>query len=244
MIRVFVGYDPRESVAFEVLAHSLNRLSSVPLAITPLRLDQLGGLLSRPRDPKQSTDFAFSRFLVPHMSDYTGWSIFMDCDMLALDDLAKLWSLRDEEHAVMVVKHDYVPKESTKFLGEAQHAYGKKNWSSMMFFNNERCRHLTPELVNTAPGLDLHQFKWLEDREVGSVPACWNHLVGVSDPSTQPSLVHYTLGGPYFSETRDCDYSDEWREEYRLMTSLPVELTGSRRVAEMAGFPTAGPEDK
>jgi hypothetical protein len=218
MIKVFIGYDPRESVAFSVLAHSIHARASVPVSITPLVLSELSGILTRQRHPLQSTDFSFSRFLTPFLSDYSGWSIFLDCDMLVRDDIARLYALRDERYAVMAVKHEHVPKESTKFLGQPQTPYQKKNWSSVMLFNNARCRPLTPEYVNAASGLELHQFKWLaDDNLIGSIPARWNHLVGYSERNADAALVHYTLGGPYFDEFRDCEYAQEWRDELRAM---------------------------
>ena len=222
MIRVFIGYDPREAVAFNVLASSIQDRASAPVAVTALRLSQLGGLLTRERHPLQSTDFSFSRFLTPCLSDYTGWSIFMDCDMLVLEDIAQLWALRDERYAVMVVKHTHVPPETVKFLGEPQSKYEKKNWSSVMLFNNAACRALTPDYVNTASGLELHQFKWLAgDHLIGELPKRWNHLVGYDAPRTDAALVHYTLGGPYFDGYRECEYAAEWwRERERMLYAI------------------------
>ncbi len=225
MIKVFIGYDPREAVAFSVLSHSIHARSSQPVSITPLMLTELRGVLGRERHQMQSTDFSFSRFLTPYLSDYSGWSIFMDCDMLVLDDIVRLYDMRDDRYAVMVVKHDHVPKESTKFLGEPQTPYQKKNWSSMMLFNNSKCRALTPEYVNTASGLELHQFKWLaSDDLIGAIPDRWNHLVGYDPPRKDAALVHHTLGGPYFNEYRDCEYAEEWRRE--LQDALRVDQRG------------------
>lgn len=218
MINVFIGYDPREAVAYNVLAHSINHRASQPVSIAPLMLSQLGGIYTRERHPLQSTDFSFTRFLTPYLSNYTGWSVFMDCDMLVLDDIAKLWSLRDERYAVQVVKHNHVPKEDTKFLGATQTKYEKKNWSSVMLFNNAKCHALTPAYVNTASGLELHQFKWLgNDDLIGEIPHRWNHLVGYDTPTKEASLVHYTVGGPYFEEYKNCEYAEEWRRELRQM---------------------------
>jgi hypothetical protein len=209
--QVFIGFDRRETIAFNVLSHSLQTHSSMPLKIAPVMLDQLAGIFSRQRDPKQSTDFSFSRFLVPHLCGYEGWSLFMDCDILARDDITKLWSLRDEKFAVMVVKHDHVPKERTKFLGEPQTPYKMKNWSSVMLFNNALCRSLTPAYVNSASGLELHQFHWLKDESlIGDIPKRWNHLVGYDAFSNDAALVHFTSGGPYFPAYRDSEYADEW----------------------------------
>ena len=213
-IRIFIGYDTREAVAFSVLAHSIHRRASAPVSIAPVMLDQLKGVFKRDVNPLQSTQFSFSRFLVPYLCGYQGWAVFMDCDMLVLDDIARLWALRDERYAVQVVKHVHVPKEDVKFLGAVQTRYEKKNWSSVMLMNCARCRALTPEYVNSASGLQLHQFKWLEgDQLIGEIPARWNHLVGYDAPRADASLVHYTIGGPYFDEYRDCEYAREWREE-------------------------------
>ena len=218
MIPVFIGYDGRETVAYHVLAHSIHARASHPVSIAPLMLSQLRGTFARERHALQSTDFSFSRFLTPCLSDYTGWSVFMDCDMLMREDIAKLWALRDERYAVMVVKHQHVPKEDRKFLNEPQSKYEKKNWSSVMLFNNARCRALTPQYVNTATGLELHQFKWLSDDSlIGALPDRWNHLVGYCPPRLDAALVHYTLGGPYFDEYRDCEYAQDWFAERNAM---------------------------
>ena len=218
MIKVFIGYDTREAVAFSVLAHSIYTRASTPVSVSPLMLTALTGAMTRERHPLQSTDFAFSRFLVPYLCDYQGWALFMDCDMLMREDIARLWALRDDTYAVQVVKHDHRPREETKFLGQKQTAYPKKNWSSVMLFNNAMCRALTPEFVNTATGLELHQFKWLAgDHLIGELPSKWNHLVGYDAHIPDASLVHYTIGGPYFPAYEDCAYGDEWRAEREAM---------------------------
>jgi hypothetical protein len=217
-IRIFIGYDPREAVAYSVLAHSINVRAGVPVSITPLMLSQLQGVHRRERNPLQSTDFSFSRFLTPHLCGYEGWALFMDCDMLMLDDVARLWSLRDERFAVQVVKHNHVPREEIKFLNAAQTRYEKKNWSSVILFNNARCTALTAGYVNAASGLELHQFKWLgDDGLIGEIPHRWNHLVDYDAPDSDVSNVHFTLGGPYFNEFRDCEYADAWRRERDAM---------------------------
>jgi hypothetical protein len=236
MIRVFIGYDSREAVAFNVLSHSIQERSSVPVAITPVRLSQLGDVFQRERHPLQSTDFSFSRFLVPHLCDYDGWAIFMDCDMLMLDDIAELWSLRDERYAVMCVHHNHVPVEKVKFLGAVQTEYEKKNWSSMMMFNNARCRALTPEYVGVAEGLDLHRFHWLDgDHLIGEVPHRWNHLVDYDppEPLDQISMLHYTIGGPYFDAYRNCGFAEEWWAERESM--LEAERTKTPAFAQVMG---------
>ncbi|MFL0770256.1 MAG: glycosyltransferase [Prochlorococcus sp.] len=212
-IPIFIGYDPRERAATNVLIDSLYQHSSMPLAITPLVTPQLEaqGLHWRERNPKQSTAFSFTRFLVPHLMDFQGWAIFMDCDMLCRGDIAELWAQRDQDKALMCVKHEHVPAETVKFMGEVQSAYPKKNWSSLMLMNCSRCKALTVDYVNTASGLDLHRFHWLAgDDQVGAIEGGgWNHLVDVQplpEPSAGsghgPRLLHWTLGGPWFREQR------------------------------------------
>lgn len=218
MIRHFIGYDPRESATYSVLAHSIQAHASEPVAIIPLQLSQLAKIHTRERNPLQSTDFSFTRFLVPHLAGYEGWAIFTDCDMLLLDDIAKLWALRDDRYAVMCVKHEHHPTESEKFLGAVQTKYEKKNWTSVMLFNCAKCTALTPEYVNTASGLELHQFKWLaSDELIGEIPHRWNHLVDYDAPNPDVSLVHYTLGGPYFNEYTECEYAKEWWDAREAM---------------------------
>jgi len=206
-IPIFIGVDPRERAAANVLIDSLVQHSSAPLAITPLITPQLEaqGLYWRERDPKQSTAFSFTRFLVPYLMSYQGWAVFMDCDMLARADIAKLWAERNEEYAVQCVQHQHVPGETVKFLGEVQSAYPKKNWSSLMMLNCSRCRRLTLDYVNTSSGLELHRFHWLDgDQEIGRLDERWNHLVAVQDPlkAEKASLLHWTLGGPWFKAQR------------------------------------------
>ncbi|WP_185982935.1 glycosyltransferase [Aureimonas mangrovi] len=209
--RVFIGFDTKEVVAYHVLTQSIIEHSTMPVMFSPLVLSNLEGIFTRERNALQSTEFSFSRFLTPYLSNYEGWSLFMDCDMLMRADIAELWALRDETKAVMCVQHDYQPKVDTKFLGQVQTKYEKKNWSSVLLFNNARCRALTPDYVNTATGLQLHQFKWLEsDDEIGKLPPAWNWLVNEYDHDPAAKNVHFTDGGPYFDEYRNDDYAEEW----------------------------------
>lgn len=217
-IPIFIGYDSRERAATNVLIDSLYQYSTTPLAITPIVLAQLEAqnLYWRGRDPLQSTDFSFSRFLVPRLMDYQGWAIFMDCDMLCRADITELWEQRDDRYAVMCVQHSHAPVESTKFLGETQSRYEKKNWSSLMLFNCRKCKALSAEYVNQATGLELHRFCWLEsDEQIGALPLeRWNHLVAVqaSDLSEDAALLHWTLGGPWFRKqtTMGSSLAAEW----------------------------------
>lgn len=230
MIRVFIGFDSNEVVAYHVLANSILRHASEPVSITPLKLSQLP--LTRERTATQSTEFSFSRFLVPWLCDYKGTAIFMDCDMLCRTDIAALEG--EKGKAASVVKHDYKPRPEDKFLGQAQSIYAKKNWSSVMVFDNAACRALTPQYVNTASGLELHQFKWLPDEScIGALDPAWNHLVGEYQPNLAAKIVHFTLGTPCFAKYANCEYARDWRDEKARM--LEYNKIGEFNLAQRTG---------
>lgn len=216
-LRIFIGWDAREPIAWQVLAHSILRRASRPVALIPLTRASLAGVYTRQRGPTESTEFSLTRFLVPYLCGYQGEAIFMDCDMLCRADIWELVAAVDPLAAVSVVQHDYTPRAGAKFLGQVQTAYPRKNWSSLMVFNTKRCHALTPEYVNTATGLELHRFTWTQDRDLGALPAEWNWLVGEYEPHPGARILHYTLGGPWFAETRDCDHAKDWLAEHAEM---------------------------
>lgn len=223
IIKVFIGFDPVESVAWHTMAHSIFRHSSKPVAIIPLNIRNLHSIYNRPRDPKQSNEFSFTRFLVPYLSEYSGYSLFFDCDMLLRGDISEIFDVieKDPGKAVYVVKHTYEPRDDIKYLNTVQYKYPRKNWSSVVLWN---CAHpanniITPEFVNSATGLDLHRFTWLRDEEIGELDVRWNWLVGeYDDPPADVKNVHWTVGGPYFHEFQNADFSEEWREQNKSMT--------------------------
>lgn len=208
--RIFIGWDSKEPDAFAVLADSILRKASQPVAIVPLALSTLKPHYWRPRGEKETTEFSISRFLVPYLSNFEGYSVFMDCDMLVQFDITDLmlYAMAEPENAVFVCQHDYTPKGETKFLGQPQTAYPRKNWSSFMLMNNAKCTALTPEFVNTATGLQLHRFQWLDDSQIGALPLEFNHLVGEYEPNADAKVLHWTLAGPWFD--RRTDHADRW----------------------------------
>lgn len=219
MLRVFVGWDSKEPLAWVVLAHSILRRASRPVSIIPLTRASLDRVYTRQRGATEATEFSMTRFLVPYLSNFEGVSIFCDSDMLCLTDIGNvmLYPLAYPGKAVYVCQHDYVPKLSVKFDGHKQTTYPRKNWSSFMVFNNEQCKALTPEYVNTATGLELHRFLWTTDDQIGSLPLDWNHLVGEYDPTPSAKMLHYTNGTLCFAEFERCDQADLWWDEYRDM---------------------------
>jgi len=212
-LRIFIGYDPNETVAYHVLCHSILKRSSIPVQFTPVNKRNIK-VFTRDKEDG-STEFSFSRFLTPYLSDYIGHSLFMDCDMLVLCDIAELLEYREFDKAVHVVKHDYTPKEGKKFLGNTQHVYPKKNWSSLMLFNNYNaaCKRLTPAAVNEETGKYLHQFEWCPEDRVGSLPKEYNHLVGEYDENPSAKIVHFTLGTPCFRGYENQEFAWAWFAE-------------------------------
>jgi len=214
MIPIFIGYDPREAIAFHVCTNSIIRHSSQPVAISPLALNTMNDYKETHTDG--SNHFIYSRFLVPHLMGYKGWAIFIDGDMILRDDIEKLWALRDESKAVMVVKHEYKTKMAEKYLGSKNEDYPCKNWSSVILWN---CGHpanavVTPEVVQSASGAQVHRFTWLSDDLVGELPTEWNWLDVEYEWNPLAKLVHYTLGTPCFHEFADQgDFADEWHRE-------------------------------
>ena len=189
----------------------------------PIGLQNVPVEYTRPRGEKDSTEFAITRFLTPWFCDFQGFALFMDCDMLVRGDVCELFDQVDSDKAVSVVKHDYVPKTERKFLGHTQTKYPKKNWSSVMLFNNARCQALTLDYVLATHGLDLHQFRWLDDALIGDLPPEWNHLVGEYPVSSTAKNLHYTLGGPYFEEYRNVDHATDWFDALDIASS-PLRL--------------------
>ena len=210
-MKIFIGFDSVETVAFHTLAQSIINHTSEPVEIIPLKLSMLP-MYDRPRDPHQSNEFSFSRFLIPHLCGYKGKALFMDCDMIFRTDPKELFDLIEDNMSVAVVKHDYTPSTSTKYLGAVQYRYPRKNWSSVMLFNCEHpdCKRLTPDFVNKADSLSLHRFWWTHDDNIGELPVEWNHLVGEYAENPDAKIVHWTVGGPYFLDYHDTEFADEW----------------------------------
>lgn len=217
-LKIYIGWDSREDIAYQVCKQSILDTASVPVEILPLKQKNLkgDGVYWRDEDKLASTEFTFTRFLVPTLQDFNGWALFIDCDFVALEDVKHLFDQRNDKYAVMCAHHDYTPQEGTKMDGQQQTVYPRKNWSSMMLIN---CAHpsnatLTKDFVNnpTIDGKYLHRFSWLKDSDIGELSHEWNWLVGwYKEPKDgKPKFLHYTEGGPWFDNYKNCEYSTEW----------------------------------
>tara|TARA_Y100001936_G_C15882907_1_gene563769 strand:- start:3 stop:704 length:702 start_codon:yes stop_codon:yes gene_type:complete len=218
-IKFFIGYDAKEDIAYRICKYSLLKRASIDVKVISLKLDELisKNFYTRLIDPLASTQFTYSRFLVPKLMNYNGWAVFCDCDFIFFEDVTNLINNLDNSKAVYCVKHDYTPKEKHKMDGQKQTIYPRKNWSSFIVFN---CSHpstkkLSLETVNTQTGAYLHQFKWCKDEEIGSLDERWNWLEGWTSNhnDSKPFAVHYTRGGPWFQEWQDVEFAEEWKKE-------------------------------
>ena len=237
-LAVYIGWDPREINAFEVCEHSLKVRSSISLEIRSVVLAELRrkGLYTRSTEVRggrlwdtiseapMSTQFAISRFFVPLLAAQDGvssrWAVFCDCDFLWLADVVELAAEFDDSKAVCCVQHNHIPSESTKMDGQAQLQYARKNWSSLMAFNltHPKNKRLTIDLLNTAPGRDLHRFCWLDDDDIGALSNDWNWLEGTSPVGeAPPRVVHFTRGGPWMTGWENVAYADLWLHERKAV---------------------------
>ena len=221
-IPIFIGYDPREAIAYHVCVNSIIRHSSVPVAVIPLALNNFQEYTETHTDG--SNQFIYSRFLVPYLLGYTGHAIFMDGDMILRGDIAELWAMRSLDKDVQVVKHDYKTRMTEKYLGAKNEDYPRKNWSSVMIFNcnNYPTRKLTPEYIQKSTGAHLHRFAWTSDDRVGELPPEWNWLPDEYGPNPNAKLLHYTLGTPCFHDFATTTMADEWHRE-RMLTDYSLQ---------------------
>lgn len=190
MLKVFIGYDPRQHVAFQVLAHSIWMHASQPVEIVRLELRHLAPFARR-----GLTEFTYARFLVPYRCDYQGMAVFLDSDMLLRADIHELVDLACQQPAqVSIVPH-------TKRFERP----------SVMVFHNAACKVLTPEYVGN-PIVNPLMLEWAA--YVGALPKEWNHLVGYDAPNPNAKLVHFTQGIPCWPETNTCEFADEWQRAF------------------------------
>jgi lipopolysaccharide biosynthesis glycosyltransferase len=221
-LKVFIGYDSRETIAWQVCQHSLLRHAKTEIEIYPIKQQTLRelGLYTRPRDATASTEFSLTRFLTPYLAAHDGWTVFVDCDFLFTTDITKVVEGLDRLKAVHVVQHDYTPANRVKMDAQTQTTYPRKNWSSFMLFNNAHpaVKALTPAVANLASPAFLHRLQWISDESlIGALPRTWNFLVGeYPKPAELPHAIHFTNGGPWFEDWKQVDYADLWCAERDL----------------------------
>jgi lipopolysaccharide biosynthesis glycosyltransferase len=216
-VPVFVGYDPREAVAYHVCVNSIIRNASAPVAIVPVALNLFKEYTETHTDG--SNHFIYTRFLVPWLMHWKGRAIFIDGDMIVRGDIIELYNSIGPDKDIAVVKHDYRTRMQEKYMGAKNEDYPRKNWSSVIVWNCSSFpnRKLTPEFVMKSTGAELHRFTWLDDARIDSLPKEWNWLPDEYGPNLEAKLLHYTLGTPCFHEFADTPQSEEWHRE-RIFT--------------------------
>jgi lipopolysaccharide biosynthesis glycosyltransferase len=215
--KIFVGLDELHPEAYETCKYSiLENNDRYDISVHPINCNTIRQY-SRIKDKFESTQFAFARFFAPHECGYKGQSVFVDGDFLFLESIDSLLDLYDSHYPVMCCKHNYTPNSSLKMDDKLQSIYPRKNWSSLMIFNNSHpdVAKLTPERVNQESGKYLHRFKWAN--KIGSIPVGWNWLVGYYKETFnfKPKALHYTDGGPWLSGFANCEYHEEWTRVLR-----------------------------
>ena len=215
-IPVFVGYDPREAIAYHVCANSIIRNASAPVAIIPVALNLFTDYKETHGD--NSNHFVYTRFLVPYLMDFKGRAIFIDGDMVVRGDIIELYESLKTAHDVAVVKHDYKTRMPVKYMGAPNEDYPRKNWSSVIVWDCQSYpnRRLTPDFVQKQPGSFLHRFSWIDDDRIQALPPEWNWLPDELGENTEAKLLHYTLGTPCFHEFADTTQAAEWHSEHGL----------------------------
>jgi lipopolysaccharide biosynthesis glycosyltransferase len=212
IIKIVVGFDQRESVAYHTFSQSIIEKSSLPVSFIPLAINTLKDYQETHTD--KSNDFVYSRFLTPYLHNFKGWAIFADGDMICQADIKELWDLKDESKALLVVKHDYQTKANQKYLGNINENYPRKNWSSLILWNCAHPKHsvLTPEFIASQTGKYLHRFSWLDDTDIGELPPEWNWLAIEYPDNRKAKLIHFTLGTPCVKDYQDTEMADIWHE--------------------------------
>ena len=219
LLNIFVGFDQKEAIAYHTFVQSMIENSSIPISITPLAENNLDDYSEEHTDG--TNKFTYSRFLVPYLMNFKGWAIFADGDMVCLSDIKILKNFFDPNIAVSVVKHNYKTKHKTKYFGQKNEDYPRKNWSSVIIWNCEHPKNkiLTPKFISQKEGSFLHRFNWLNDEEIGELPKSWNWLAIEYEEKKDLDLIHYTLGTPCFKDYSKKQLSEYWKKSYNNLLS-------------------------
>lgn len=227
-VNVFVGYDSREDIAYQVAKYSVRKHSPTsnvyPIVMDSLRAD---GIYTRGKDLLASTAFSTTRYLTPLMAGYKDIALYIDCDVLVTQDVNNIlsWDYLNPKIPVWVVQHNFTPKSQTKMDGRRQITYPRKGWMSVALFNcaHTACKALTPEVINSSPIQFLNEMQWCDGYEIGELDRRWNHLVRhhhapeedartlIAPTDKTPAIIHWTLGGQWLGDQPEQDYDALWR---------------------------------
>lgn len=213
-MKIYVGYDSSQEESFDVCVKSIKHNSNIE--IIPIVKSDLEEKFLYVENKTGSTEFSFTRFLVPFLNDYKDFAIFCDSDFIWDCDPLELESYIDSTKSVSVVKHDIKPEQvpKTKMNNQEQFWYPKKNWSSLMLFNcsHQDCADLKPSTISYCSGKYLHEFEWTKEENIGDLPKMYNYLVGYGyyDGELKPKAIHFTSGGPWYKDYQDVEFCNQW----------------------------------
>lgn len=221
MLTVYIGFDSSQKIAHDICIRTIRKYNDKVKIVSLIKSElEENGYFYRKYDPKASTEFTYTRFLVPFLNNYKGIAVFCDSDFLYKYDIEELLKFYDETKSVMCVKHKQNSTTNIKFSGMPQSDYPRKNWSSLMIFNcaHASCKNLNLDTVNNETPKYLHRMEWCKDDEIGEIPYQYNYLLGCYHTNDAKS-VHFTDGGPWHIEwynnklSAECinkEYGDEW----------------------------------
>jgi len=235
---IYIGYDPKEESYVHVLKKSIEDNTNMTYNIVPLVQKELrrSGLYYRTGEMTDygrvdcfdgkpfSTEFSFTRFLVPFLNQFSGLALFMDCDMFVRSDISEIFDTygQQKNFPISCIHHDHAPIAEQKMDGQIQTIYRRKNWSSFVLWNCDHpaLKHFTVADVNTKSGSWLHAFEFIDYDPIGEIHPEWNWLDSHSPAEIEAKCVHFTTGGPVYPDWKgmreiDNQYAEEWKTLYK-----------------------------
>ena len=216
-LNVYIGFDSSnygQELAYEVCKRSIEKNTRHDITIHKLvKSDLVNRNIFTRNDTDGSTEFTYTRFLVPYLNNYEGYALFCDSDFLWECDINELFeNFSNPKYALACVKHTYSKcKCPNKMDNKVQEWYPRKNWSSLMLFNcsHSSTRNLSLENVNNKSAKWLHRMEWCKDYKILEIPKSYNYLVGYYDDEHIKAL-HFTDGGPWYPKYKNVLYADRW----------------------------------
>ncbi|MBY0549074.1 MAG: hypothetical protein K2W95_17505 [Candidatus Obscuribacterales bacterium] len=203
-MKVFIGASSTEWLPAKVLEYSIRKNAS--FAVQTVNLANCVRPFKMPLDAsnKPRTPFSFQRFLIPELMQYSGRAIYLDSDMLVLQDIAKLWRMPFSGANLIC----------TSALNQAQRAV---QYSVMLL----DCNSLNWNIDTLVNDLDSGALSYealvhgmaAARKPAARIPPTWNFLDKYVPGTT--ALIHYTNmhSQPWLS--RENDAAAVWFQHLR-----------------------------
>lgn len=222
-LNIYIGYDSSnygQEIAYEVCKRSILKYNSNLNIYKLVKKDLENKKIFKRNDNSGTTEFTYTRFLVPYLNNFEGFALFCDSDFLWQCDPTEILNENiEKKFNVGCVKHEYKDcKSKLKMNGLPQEWYPRKNWSSLMLFNCSKCKILTPEVINYETPKYLHRLEWCNDKNIISINKSYNYLVGYYNDLQIKNIkaLHYTDGGPWHPGYENTEFSKNWLEYITL----------------------------